>query len=209
MTTFDLSVVPGFVLAVILILIAPGPDLAYMVAVGLGGGRRAALSAITGICSGMGIYAVIVIAGLGTIVASSPLALTVIKIFGAGYLAWLGIGALRSARTTTKNQRNLALDRWYLRGLLVSLTNPKLLLFFIALLPQFIGEASSPTLQLTLLSVIDILIEFVLYGTVGLFAGSFQSRFADSAKGGRVLHYISAGVYFALATLVVVDLLVQ
>lgn len=209
MTTFDLSVVPGFVLAVILILIAPGPDLAYMVAVGLGGGRRAALSAITGICSGMGIYAVIVIAGLGTIVASSPLALTVIKIFGAGYLAWLGIGALRSARTTTKNQRNLALDRWYLRGLLVSLTNPKLLLFFIALLPQFIGEASSPTLQLTLLSVIDIFIEFVLYGTVGLLAGSFQSRFADSAKGGRVLHYISAGVYFALATLVVVDLLVQ
>lgn len=209
MTTFDLSVVPGFVLAVVPILIAPGPDLAYMVAVGLGGGRRAALSAIVGICSGMGIYAVVVIAGMGTIVASSPLALTLIKMFGAGYLLWLGIGALRSARTAAGNQRTLVVGRWYLRGLLVSITNPKLLLFFIALLPQFIGEAASPTLQLALLSVIDILIEFVLYGTVGLFAGSFQSRFADSSKGGRLLHYISGGVYFALATLVVVDLLVQ
>jgi hypothetical protein len=107
MTTIDLSVVPGFVLAVILILIAPGPDLAYMVAVGLGSGRRAALSAIAGICSGMGIYALIVIAGLGTIVASSPLALTVIKIFGAGYLLWLGIGAIRSPRTAAGNQRSL------------------------------------------------------------------------------------------------------
>lgn len=208
MTTLDLSVLPGFVLAVVLILVAPGPDMAYMVAVGLGGGRRAALSAIAGICSGMGVYAAIVIAGLGTIVASSPLLLTVIKIFGAGYLLWLGIGAIRSARTVAGTQRSLASNRWYARGLLVSLTNPKLLLFFIALLPQFIGEASSPTLQLALLSVIDILIEFVLYGAVGLFAGSFQSRFADSSGGKKLLHYISACVYFALAIAVVVDLVV-
>lgn len=206
-TVVDLTVLPGFVAAVVLILIAPGPDMAYMVAVGLEGGRRAAVKAILGVCSGMSIYAVAVVAGLGALVGSHPWLLTGVKIFGAAYLLWLGIGAVRSAKRSVEPSQGFVAGRWYLRGVLVSLTNPKLILFFLAFLPQFIGEAQSPALQMALLGGVDVLIELIIYGAVGLLAGVFHMRFAENRKATVLLNYIACAVYTLLAGVVIVDLI--
>src|SRR5687767_14764105 len=83
MTMVDLTVLPGFIAVIMLFLVPPGPDMAYMLAVGLQGGRRAALAAIVGIGTGMTIYAAAVVAGIGQIAKSYPLLFDALKLVGA------------------------------------------------------------------------------------------------------------------------------
>lgn len=102
----DVAVLPGFVAVILLFLIPPGPDTGYMVA----GGRRHALKAILGIGTGMSVYAVAVVVGVGRFAASQPLLLQAVKVFGALYLLWLAWVPLRHARRT--GQHPLVRPRW-------------------------------------------------------------------------------------------------
>lgn len=89
----------------------------------------------------MGIYAAAVVIGVGKVAQSYPALLTAVKVFGAFYLLRLAYVTIRNARHTAGGPHGVSAGRPYLRGVLVSLTNPKLLLFFLAVLPQFIGDA--------------------------------------------------------------------
>ncbi|MDJ0363463.1 LysE family translocator [Rhodococcus sp. H29-C3] len=202
----DLTVLLGFVAIVMLFLAPPGPDMAYMIAVGLEGGRDAALKAILGIGTGMSMYATAVVVGLGRIAQTHPAALGTVKLFGAGYLLWLAYGTIRNASQSLTSHSRVVTDRWYWRGLLVSVTNPKIVLFFLAVLPQFIGAADNPALQMALLGAIDVLIEVILYGGIGLLAGVFQSRFMASEKATSILNYAAGAVYLGLAASILVEL---
>ena len=94
----DISVLPTFLATILIFLALPGPDMIYMLTVGLKAGPRAAIRAISGIGTGMAVYALIVTAGLGGVIAAAPNILLLIKIVGSGYLFWLGSSTLRSAR---------------------------------------------------------------------------------------------------------------
>ncbi len=89
----------------------------------------------------------------------------------------------------------------------VSLTNPKIMLFFLAVLPQFLGSAKSPGLQMAMLGAVDVLMEVVLYGAIGLLAGVFHARFAGKTKVATVLNYVACVVYVVLAVTIIVDVL--
>ena len=202
----DVAVLPGFVGVILLFLIPPGPDMAYMIAVGLQGGRRAAVKAILGIGTGMAVYAAAVVVGVGELMRSFPVALVVLKLLGAAYLLWLAFSTIRGARHAGKDEgRALAPGRWYLRGVTISLTNPKVMLFFLAVLPQFLGNAENATAQLALLGVVNVAAEVVLYGAIGITAGTLHARFTGSQRAASVLHYLAAGVYFVLAVVVIIE----
>lgn len=203
----DVGVLPGFVAVILLFLIPPGPDMAYMLAVGLERGRHSALAAILGIGTGMSIYAAAVVIGLGRVAQSHPLLLDAIKVFGAAYLGWLAYVTFRNARRSASSSHGPSTGRPYARGVLVSLTNPKLILFFLAVLPQFMGRADNAGMQLALLGAVNVLAEVVLYGAIGLLAGAFHSRFIGTRGAGAVLNYIAGGVYLVLAIVVVTELL--
>ncbi|WP_030322119.1 LysE family translocator [Streptomyces sp. NRRL B-3229] len=195
----DLTVLPGYVAVIMLFLGPPGPDMAYMLAVGLEGGRRAAVKAILGIATGMSVYAAAVVAGVGQIARSHPSVLDTIRIVGAVYLLWLAYVTMRHARRTISGHTDVPAGRWYARGILVSITNPKIVLFFLAILPQFIGSAEKPGLQMAILGAIDILMEVILYGSIGVLAGYFQARLAGSTKATAVLNYMACTVYVVLS----------
>ncbi|QFZ18777.1 LysE family translocator [Saccharothrix syringae] len=199
----DLSVLPGYIAVILLFLGPPGPDMAYMIAVGLEGGRRAALKAILGIGTGMSVYAAAVVVGMGKIVQSYPVVLNAVRIFGAAYLLWLAYHTLRNARRALSGHTDLRAGRWYLRGVFVSLTNPKIILFFLAVLPQFIGSAGNPVVQMGVLGAVNVLTEVVLYGTIGVLAGSFHARFTGESKATAVLNYVACAVYVVLAGTIV------
>jgi len=135
----DLSTLPLFLTAVFVICIAPGPDMAYMIGTGVAGGRPAATRAALGVTLGVATYAVVVASGLGLLVARHPGALIALQVFGAVYLVWLGYDTFKDAR---RPQIELATEQvprsWFRRGLVVNLTNPKCMLFFLAFLPQFL-----------------------------------------------------------------------
>jgi len=205
----DVGVLPAFVAVILLFLLPPGPDMAYMLAVGLESGRRSALKAILGIGTGMSVYAATVVIGVGKIAQSYPLLLDAVKVFGAAYLLWLAYITIRNARRMARGPSRALTDRHYLRGVLVSLTNPKVILFFLSVLPLFMGDAQNAGLQLAMLGAVNVLMEVLVYGTIGMLAGVFHSRFRSSECAGVLLSYISGAVYGVLAGVVIVEVMAR
>ncbi len=205
--TVDVGVLPAFLAVILLFLVPPGPDMAYMLAVGLEGGRRSALTAILGIGTGMSLHAAAVVVGVGEVARSHPLLLDAVKVFGAGYLLRLAYVTVRNARRVASGHRDISTGQWFLRGVLVSVTNPKIILFFLAVLPQFMGDAQDAGMQLAMLGAVNVLTEVVLYGGMGVLAGSFSSRFRRTRRAPVVLNHVAGAVYLALAGAVVADLL--
>ncbi len=192
---------PLFVATILLFLAPPGPDMVYVAAVGLDGGRRAAVAAILGIGTGMSIYAALVVLGLGRLAETHPLLLDAVKAGGAGYLLWLALMTVRDAHRPGRAERAGA-DRAYRRGVLVSLTNPKLMLFFLAVLPQFVGEAENLKAQLAMLGVVNVLAEVLLYGAIGVMAGQLQARVMGGGRAGVVMTYVAAVVYLTIGLVI-------
>lgn len=130
----DISVLPTFLATILIFLAPPGPDMIYMLTVGLKAGPRASIRAISGIGTGMAFYALIVTAGLGDVIAAAPNILLLITIVGSGYLFRPGSSTLRSApRNDSHTDNETVLENetgWYQQGLVISLTNPKVLLFW-------------------------------------------------------------------------------
>ncbi|MEJ5039472.1 MULTISPECIES: LysE family translocator [Pseudomonas] len=164
-----LNVFVAFWAVSMLFIITPGADWAYAISAGLKG--RVVLPAVAGLLSGHLIATLIVAAGVGTLVAGHPFALSVLTVAGAGYLLWLGIGMLRHPTVPQADQVQVAgaWQRWAVKGLCVSGLNPKVFLLFLALLPQF-TDATAPwpvPLQIVALGLVHALSCGVIYLLVG------------------------------------------
>ena len=142
---FDITVLPVFLVASFVLLVTPGPDVAFIVATGMTEGRRPALWASIGIALSMFTHAVLAAAGVAAMVATSALAFDLIRYGGAAYLLYLAYESLRanpfqSGRqiTTRSGLENIR------RGFLTNLLNPKAVLFFGVFLPQFAVPSYGP-----------------------------------------------------------------
>ncbi|MFJ6322420.1 MULTISPECIES: LysE family translocator [unclassified Rhizobium] len=137
----------AFLTAAILLNLSPGPDIAFILGHTIRSGMRSGFAALFGIWSGACLHVLMAAAGLSAILAASALAFSAIKWIGAAYLIWLGIQALRSRgeggwiKEAGKAQSS---GRIYRQGILVSLLNPKVAIFFLAFLPQFVVEGAGP-----------------------------------------------------------------
>ena len=201
----DLGVLPAFLTTAILICLAPGPDMAYLVGTGVAGGRSAATKASLGVTLGVTVYAVVVAAGLGTVVTDHPTVLVALQALGCLYLVRLAAVTFRDARRGAVTAGPAADGDWFRRGLVVNLSNPKVLLFFLAFLPQFLGAATRPVLQLLLLGLLFQAVGLVVDLAIGWSAGSFRDRVLARPAALRALPYTSAGVFLVLAVAVGVE----
>ena len=134
-----------YVAAVFLAMIAPGPDMLFILATGTRGGPRAGLLATLGVVTSEVVQITAVAAGLAALFAAAPTAFTVLRLGGAAYLLYLGVQALRSARRGRPLEAPPGGERVsgryaYLRGLVTNLVNPKSVTFVVALLPQFVDR---------------------------------------------------------------------
>jgi threonine/homoserine/homoserine lactone efflux protein len=204
----SVDVVLTFLAASIVLVIVPGPSVLYIVGRALALGRRAALLSVVGNTVGVVVLVGLVAAGLGAVAAVSATVFTVVKFVGAAYLVYLGVQTYRhrgdlvealGAPVAAGGRRVFA------QGVVVGLTNPKALVFFAAVLPQFVGpEAPHPALQLLVLGLVFCLTAAVLDSTWGLVAGTARDWFATSparlrrvgGTGGLVL--VGMGVGLAL-----------
>lgn len=164
-----LSVFAAFWAVSLLFVITPGADWAYAISAGLRG--RVVVPAVAGLLSGHLIATVVVAAGVGTLVAGHPVAMSLLTVAGSGYLLWLGVNMLAhpSVPQADATQASGAWRRWAFKGLCVSGLNPKVFLLFLALLPQF-TDATAPwpvPLQIMALGVVHALSCAVIYLLVG------------------------------------------
>lgn len=164
-----LSVLAAFWAVSFLFVITPGADWAYAISAGLKG--RVVIPAVSGLLFGHLVATVIVAGGVGALVASNPVALSVLTVAGAGYLLWLGINLLLQPPVPHADETlgPVSKTRWALKGFCVSSLNPKVFLLFLALLPQF-TDTTAPwpvPVQIMALGLVHALSCGVIYLLVG------------------------------------------
>jgi threonine/homoserine/homoserine lactone efflux protein len=194
-----------YVAAVFLAMIAPGPDMLFILATGTRGGPRAGLLATLGVVTSEVVQITAVAAGLAALFAAAPTAFTVLRLCGAAYLLYLGVQALRSARRGGPLETSAAGGRVsgryaYLRGLVTNLVNPKSVTFVVALLPQFVDRGLGHVpLQFAILGAIFIAFEVLIDGTVGLTAGRLGTWLSRRRRARQVLDAGSGTIMVVLA----------
>lgn len=186
----------AFVPAGLALNLTPGADMMFCLGQGLRSGPRAAVAASGGIALGAFVHAALAGLGLGALLATVPVAFEIIRWIGVAYLLWLAIQALRHAGPSGAVPAQT--PRWAFRaGLMVNLTNPKVILFILAFVPQFVvPEAGSVLGQFLIFGAVLSLGGFIVNGAVGVFASGAGRRLAG---GSRVLDWISASVFATLA----------
>lgn len=175
----------AFTLASVVIIVIPGPSVLFVIGRSIALGRRAGVLSVVGNSLGT-VPAVIAVAfGVGAIVASSVVAFTVIKIAGAVYLVWLGVQAIRHRRDGAEIGAVGGRSAWTLlrQGMVVGLTNPKTIAFFVAVLPQFVSPAAGPVwAQLLVLGLLFQVLALLCDSAWALAAGTARAWFARSPR---------------------------
>lgn len=190
-----------FVIAAMLLLIVPGPNMAFVTNHGLAHGWRAGLAAALGISFSDLLMTVMVSAGIGALVMSWAPAFELLRLAGAGYLLWLAWQALRTPTVTQNTQPQMA-SFWkiFARGALNSLLNPKALLFFMVFLPQFVTVTKgNVSFQLVFLGALLALIALIFHSLLGVCAGQLKGKLANGRIQKRLGTYGFAAVMAALA----------
>jgi threonine/homoserine/homoserine lactone efflux protein len=187
-----------FIGASLVLLAIPGPAVIYVVTRSLGQGRAAGLVSVLGVESGTFAYALAAAAGLSSLIAASEGAFTAIKYAGAAYLVYLGVRKLlerEPAAEAVGGRRR----RLYWNGLLVQLLNPKIAIFFVAFLPQFVDRSRGAVgLQMLLLGTIFTVLALLSDGAYALAAGVVGGRLRGSPATRRGLAKVSGGIYIGL-----------
>ena len=199
-----------FVAASTLLALAPGPDIIYVLTRGIAQGRKAGIAAALGFASGCIFHTALAAVGVAALIRSSPLAFDIVRYAGAAYLAWIGIQALRhrSAFSIEGASEARTLMTIYKQSVIGNVLNPKVTLFFLAFLPQFVDSAAGHVaLQMAILGIVFMLVTIVVFGAVALFAaliGDWVRR--KPAIGERLnvfagLTFIALGIRVALPDL--------
>ncbi len=201
----------AFAIAAIALVAIPGPNLIYIITRGLQQGRRAAVVSALGVEAGTLLHIVLATFWLSAIIASSPVLYDVVKYAGAGYLIWLGVSLIRRKTGSAEERievRPAGMRTIFLHGLAINLLNPKVILFVMALLPQFVDPDRGSTVgQMLMLGLVlvtvgtlgDMIYAFAS-GTVGawLHRHPDADRQRDRASG---VIYLALGVIVALTGL--------
>lgn len=205
-----LTSVGAFAALAFALIVIPGPSVMFVIGRAVALGRRAALLTVVGNAAGVYLQVLCVAIGLGAIVERSVAVFTGIKLLGSAYLVWLGVTAIRDRHRTAspvdvdvpvRSSRSVVFD-----GFVVGIANPKAIVFFAAILPQFVDRNGAPAgVQMAFLGLVFVLIALVSDGIWGLAAGSARQWFARSphrlgrlgATGGFIM--IGLGLQLAIS----------
>ncbi len=205
-----LNTVMLFMSAVLVLNITPGPDMMFCLGSGLNGGSRAGVAAAVGGGLGAFVHVIAVTAGISTLVLTYPVIFDGLRLFGAAYLFWLAwktlkspgplstVNVIEATSTTTSPPASLRPVFW--RGAITCFLNPKIILFFIAFLPQFIRvEAGSIPLQLAIFGSLVVVSAIIVNSLVGMSAGRVLMVLRRYPRAAELQSWIVASIFGGLA----------
>ncbi len=184
-----------------LLILTPGPDMLYVITRGLAQGKRAGIISALGVASGILVHTLLAALGLAIVLRTSALAFTLVKYAGSCYLIYLGVRTLCSRKIFQPTPESLPAPgrKIFLQGMLTNVLNPKIALFFLAFLPQFVVPGHmNATMQMLLLGVCYALCSTVFLSLVSLGSGSLGGLFGKNRQLSKLLGKISGGVFIAL-----------
>ncbi len=190
-----------FLAASALLTVAPGPDIVYVLTRGVAQGPRAGFAAALGFATGCIFHTVLAAVGIATLIRSSPFAFDAVRYAGAAYLAWIGIQALRhrSSFSIEGASGAKALAAIYRQSVIGNILNPKVTLFFLAFLPQFVdAHAGHVGAQMALLGAIFMAQTVVIFGAVAFFSGWIGAWIRAKPVIGERLNVFAGVTFIAL-----------
>ena len=190
-------------LATALVLTAtPGPDNLMVLSMGMSRGRRAGIAFGLGCALGCLSHTLLAVVGVSALVAASPVAFTALKVAGGLYLVWMGVQAWRHAgavRVGGAAGDTTPLRQLFVKGLVANAINPKVVLFFLSFLPQFVVPSQGPVeWQLGLLGLLFTAQAALLFGLLGWFSGSVGAWLNRRPSAGRWLDRLAGTVFIGL-----------
>ena len=220
-----------FFIAALVIGIAPGPDNLFVLAQSATYGARLGFCIILGLCTGIAIHTCLLVAGVSALIAASPTAFFVIQCLGAAYLLYLAYksfgvkaGVVVSSEFEIRNSESCHPERnaveskdpvkssdaisgvpsarsLYMRGIIMNLTNPKVILFVLSLIPPAVrlDRPIHPSLQMAIFGGEFILATMIVFGSIALLAGTVKKFLLTSPKANRNLNWFSGAVFVFLA----------
>jgi threonine/homoserine/homoserine lactone efflux protein len=191
----------GFVAAALVVLLIPGPAVLYVLARSVSQGQRAGLVSVLGLSTGALVHVGAATAGLSAVLLTSATAFSVIKALGAGYLVYLGIRTIlgRAAMDPKGSFTPRSSRRIFTDGIVVSVLNPKIAVFFLAFLPQFVEPARGPVpQQILLLGLLYVTLALVTDSTYAMLASRLRDWFGGRMMRGPLPRYASGAVYIGL-----------
>jgi threonine/homoserine/homoserine lactone efflux protein len=190
----------GFLCASMALTISPGPDNIFVITQGITRGRQAAIVTALGMCSGVSIHTTAAAFGISAIFYSSALAFNLVKYAGAGYLLYLAWKTLRSSTALTlAPHESLPAVALFRRGFIMNVLNPKVALFFLAFLPQFVYPAAGNIpLQMLLLGGIFMVQAVVIFSLIGWFSGSIGRQLIAKPHVAKYFDRLTAGVFASM-----------
>jgi threonine/homoserine/homoserine lactone efflux protein len=198
----------AFLSAAVLITVSPGPDNLMVLGVGMSRGRAKGMAFGLGCALGCLTHTILATLGVSALIAASPMAFTALKVLGGVYLIWLGWGALRStggARVEGGALPDESLPRLFGKGLFANSVNPKVVLFFLSFLPQFVvagnGPVSWQTAQLGLLFTLQAC---VLFGLLGYFSGAIGKWINRNPRAGLWMDRVAGTIFVGLGIRLIV-----
>lgn len=197
-----LPVLAAYAIASVVLGLTPGPDMTLFLSKTVSQSRAAGLAAFGGATTGLVVHSILIAAGLSVLLAASVTAFTILKIVGALYLAYLAIDAIRhgSALSLDRRGRPERLRAVYLKGLLVNLLNPKIIVFFVTFLPQFVSPADPQAAKkLLFLGLFFAAVNIPVCVGLILFADRIASFLRRSPKATRLVDWLFASVLGAFA----------
>lgn len=193
-----------FLSASVLLAITPGPDNLYVLIQSAIHNRRVGLLITLGLCTGLVAHSLAIAYGLSAFIAASPLAFFILKLSGAAYIAYLAWRVFNSQvlplQKTSQSPPRLNYGQFYRRGIIMNITNPKIALFFLAFLPQFVDvNRDSVTIQVMQIGAIFILVTLVVFSIVILLSVPIRQWLIRHPKRQITLNKFSGLLLFFLA----------
>lgn len=188
-----------------MLTLAPGPDILYLLTKSLSDGAKSGIILACGLSSGIIFHTTLVMVGVAALIKSSATAMLLLKIFGATYLLFLAFGAFKSAKSNkkismTRADKKISSAALYKRGVLMNVLNPKVLLFFLAFLPQFVNlSSSSASLTILFLGIVFAAQALIIFSTVAFFAGRVRNLLLRKKNIGQLLNFVEAAVLTLIA----------
>lgn len=184
-----------FLSAAVMLTILPGPDMLFVIAQSISLGKKAGISVALGLCTGLIFHTIAAAFGISIIIYNSDVAFMILKYLGVVYLIFLAFMALKESTINLNINWQINKIHLYRKGILMNLLNPKVLLFFLAFLPQFVDQSDgNVSLQMVSLGIIFIIQAIIIFSIVSILASKISEKLITNKKFAKYLKWIKAAI---------------
>ncbi|MYL51469.1 LysE family translocator [Halobacillus litoralis] len=198
---FDLSTLLLFMGTAIILVVIPGPDLVFTVTQGMANGKRAGVITAMGLSTGNIVHTLAAALGLSFIIKTSVVVFTIFKIAGALYLFYLAFKSFKRRNVIIRldNEGNNGSNGLFLKGVLMNILNPKVAIFFLTFLPQFVNyKTLNVPLQMVVLGLIFIILTAIIFSLFGYFSGTFREQFLKKPRFNEYMNVTATIIFVGL-----------